>query len=152
MVEKERKFLVKPGVNMDDYPEDVSIHIEQMYLMRNEEQMVRARREYVRVGESALTSCTMTYKHRISDTECTEIETYITEEEFEYLKGAGYPSLEKERRILRSGWEVDTFLSGPKEGQTLLEIEDDDVENIELPEFVGKEVTGDPEWINSNML
>jgi adenylate cyclase len=49
-------------------------------------------------------------------------------------------------------WEVDEFL-GLNRGLLLAEIElDDEAEALELPEWVGEEVSGDPRYFNANLI
>ncbi len=65
------------------------------------------------------------------------------------------PLIEKARyKIEYSGliWEVDEFF-GDNEGLTLAEVElSDENQQIELPEWIGEEVSGDPRYFNSNLI
>ncbi len=64
------------------------------------------------------------------------------------------PLVEKRRhRVLHAGrtWEVDVF-DGANAGLVVAEIElDDEDERIELPPWVGAEVTDDPRYLNVNL-
>ena len=49
-------------------------------------------------------------------------------------------------------WEVDVFYSGKQKGNALAEIElGSEHEAFERPEWLGKEVTGNPQYYNANM-
>lgn len=87
----------------------------------------------------------------------------ITRSEFEYpipradaeqiLATLALPGvIDKERHILRHGgriWEVDVF-AGDNTGLILAEVELPDAEAVvELPEWVGQEVSDDPRYFNS---
>ncbi len=62
--------------------------------------------------------------------------------------------VEKTRYLVPVGevtWEVDVF-SGANEGLTVAEIELDEVASVfELPPWAGREVSGDPRYLNSNL-
>ena len=64
------------------------------------------------------------------------------------------PLVEKHRRVLDYAgmtWEVDEFL-GDNAGLVVAEIElDAEEQQIELPPWVGSEVTHDPRYYNSNL-
>jgi adenylate cyclase len=64
------------------------------------------------------------------------------------------PLIEKYRYRLMIGdvvWEVDEFL-GENQGLILAEVElEDPTQPIELPSWIGQEVTGDPRYFNSKL-
>ena len=64
------------------------------------------------------------------------------------------PLIEKNRRIVEHAglkWEVDEFL-GDNQGLVVAEVElDSEHQAIELPSWVGDEVTDDPRYFNSNL-
>jgi CYTH domain-containing protein len=88
----------------------------------------------------------------------------ISREEFEYsipiddarelLKLCNSPIIEKKRsKIFEKGhlWEIDEF-GGDNSGLVVAEVELDDAgEEVLLPSWVGKEVTGDARYYNSNL-
>ncbi len=89
----------------------------------------------------------------------------ITRDEYEYEIPPGdaneilenlcpHPLIEKTRhRIVFKGhtWEVDEF-AGANLGLTLAEVELKDAgEQVELPDWVAREVSGDPRYFNSNL-
>ncbi|MBT9314117.1 CYTH domain-containing protein [Leptothoe spongobia] len=65
------------------------------------------------------------------------------------------PLIEKHRYRIPLGkvvWEVDEFL-GQNQGLTLAEVElTHELQTVELPHWIGKEVTGDPRYYNSNLV
>ncbi len=65
------------------------------------------------------------------------------------------PLIEKKRYLIKNGgltWEVDEFLND-NEGLILAEVElHSEDQAIELPSWIGKEVTGDPKYYNSNLI
>ncbi|MCS4484275.1 CYTH domain-containing protein [Gleimia sp. 6138-11-ORH1] len=154
-VEIERKFLVvadgwKTLVESSD-------HYGQGYLATAENCLVR-----VRVGN---TQAWLTLKGR--DQHDPNMPGEILKRvEYEYpipkadgqqmLAEMSYASLEKTRHYLKTSehvWTVDVFL-GALTGLVLLEIEGDNVETLtaaDLPAWVGKEVTHDPQYANANL-
>lgn len=65
------------------------------------------------------------------------------------------PFIEKKRYRIPLGevvWEVDEFL-GENQGLILAEVELTHAEQqVDLPDWIGKEVTGDPRYYNSNLV
>ena len=65
------------------------------------------------------------------------------------------PLIEKNRyKIAHKGltWEIDEFF-GDNEGLVVAEVELDSADQkIDLPAWIGKEVTGDPKYFNSNLV
>lgn len=90
--------------------------------------------------------------------------TGITRQEFEYeippgdarnlLPLCDGPVIEKKRTRIPLGdhvWEVDEF-SGENAGLIVAEVElSDPSESVNLPAWIGSEVTGDPRYYNSNL-
>lgn len=141
--EIERKFLV-----IDDSYKAMAVEcipIRQGYLQRDPERTVRVRTK----GKHGY----LTVKG---------ITTGAVRDEFEYevpLEDAGAmlglclpPVLEKRRWIVPFGgftWEVDEFC-GSLQGLVLAEVElPNESAQLEIPPFVGTEVTGDPRFYNS---
>lgn len=144
--EIERKFLVR----LDRWrPSNGGTHFIQGYLSSTKERVVRVRIE----GSQAR----LTIKG---------ITLAMTRAEFEYaipLEDARVllsdlcerPLIDKHRHREVHGahtWEVDVF-HGDNEGLVIAEVEltaESDV--VDLPPWVGQEVTGDPRYFNSNLL
>lgn len=65
------------------------------------------------------------------------------------------PLIEKTRYKVPIGnvvWEIDEFM-GDNQGLILAEVELQDVEQaVDLPDWIGAEVTGDPRYYNSNLV
>jgi adenylate cyclase len=144
--EIERKFLVRdPSV-----VEDVSgTPIRQGYLSTDPDRTVRVRR----AGERAY----ITIKGRATGASRPEYEYDVpTEDATELLDALCVrPILDKTRyRILHAGrtWEVDVF-AGDNAGLVTAEVElpGEDAE-VEVPEWVGLEVTGDGRFVNANLV
>ena len=145
-MEIERKFLVKG--DFKQYAFDSS-HIVQGYLSVNRRNSVRIR---IR-GEKGY----LTIKGKSSDNGLSrfEWEKEITAAEAENLLKLAEPgTIDKTRWLVRSEdgkhiWEVDEF-HGENEGLLLAEIELESVtDTFPVPQWVGEEVTGDPQYYNS---
>lgn len=145
--EIERKFLVK-----DDFIGQAgeSILIIQAYLSLDKERTVRIRIQ----NEQAF--LTIKGKSNVSGLSRYEWEKEIDQSEAkELLKLAIGSSIEKIRYRIPVGnhvFEVDVF-SGENEGLVLAEVElQSEAEVFEKPEWLGKEVSGDPRYYNSNLV
>ena len=147
MVEIERKFLVNSTAYRDE-AED-SREMEQAFLSTDPERTVRVRRS----GDRGwLTIKGMT---RDEGTTRWEWEYPIPEEEAAGLLGICLPgTIIKTRFTVRKGpylFEVDEF-HGRNEGLVLAEIELPSADAVfERPHWLGKEVTGDPAYYNSQL-
>lgn len=143
--EIERKFLVA-GDGYRALAVD-KIEIEQGYLSVDPDRTVRVRL----ADERAF----ITVKSRNRGMERGEWEYEIPYADgAELLKLAVYAPIEKTRWIVPYKgltWEVDEF-HGVHRGLTLAEVELATVDTVPtLPDFVGKEVTADPAYYNSNL-
>lgn len=147
MVEIERKFLVLS----DSYKKEAATQkrIVQGYLNSNPERTVRVR---IKGGQGFLT---IKGKSNDAGTIRMEWEKEIPLSDAEQLltlceKGA----IDKIRYEIKSGihtFEVDEFF-GDNEGLTVAEIElSDENEAFEKPSWLGKEVTGDQRYYNSQL-
>lgn len=144
--EIERKFLVKQGAWA---PKGPGTHFQQGYLNSQKERVVRVRIE----GSVAK----LTIKGLTKG---------VTRSEFEYgipLEDAGVilnqlcerPLIDKHRHVehhLGRAWEIDVF-HGENEGLVIAEVELPSADaKVELPDWVGAEVSNDPRYFNSNLL
>lgn len=144
--EIERKFLVK-----DDRWRGLAEGrlYRQGYLSSHADRTVRVRI----AGLSAF----LTVKGRNEGGKALEYEYPIPLHDAEIMleKLALKPLVEKMRcKVPYQGltWEIDEFL-GENSGLVLAEVELESLEqNIELPEWVGEEVTGDPRYFNANLI
>ena len=144
-LEIERKFLVVGDAWRDL---DAGVLYRQGYLNRDRERVVRVRT----MGPQAV----LTVK---------SAPTGLTRQEFEYpipladaeelLALCLQPIIEKTRRMIPLGellWEVDEF-HGVNEGLVLAECElRSENQAVARPAWVGREVTGDPRYFNSNLI
>ncbi len=147
MNEIERKFLV---IN-DNFKTEATkqYEIKQGYLNRNPERTVRVR---IKNNKAFLT---IKGKSNSNGTTRFEWENQIDiNEAFELLKLSEGNIIEKTRYIIpykNHTFEVDVF-EGNQKGLVLAEIElKIENENFEKPSWLGKEVTGDVRYYNSNM-
>lgn len=143
-LEIERKFLVRPGYDIAALATE-STFIGQKYLSDNPDATVRVRI----AGNRAM----LTVKSRNCGAVRCEWEYEIPVEDAEAMMDiAGLPGIVKTRYYVPfegHTWEVDVF-HGPLEGLVLAEVElADENENVILPAFVDREVTGDPAYYNS---
>ncbi len=146
MKEIERKFLVE-----NDHWKQAQIIgkrlLKQAYLLREPDRSVR-----IRVTDNM---AFFTVK----------LGTGITRSEFEYeipvdeaqamITEANLKCLEKTRHYIHyktATWELDVF-HGALDGLIIAELElEDEHQQIELPSWIGKEVTLDPNYLNSNLI
>lgn len=144
--EIERKFLVKSREWQEG---NEPLHTCQGYLASGGECTVRIRVQ----GEQAF----LTIKGRTEGLSRPEYEYPIpVADAEELLQGlCQKPYIEKNRyHVLHAGhtWEVDVFM-GENEGLVVAEIElESEEEQVELPPWVGEEVTDDPRYRNSNLV
>ena len=153
-IEIERKFLV-----VDDSYKQLAIShytIIQGYICRESGRTVRVRLKSNSNGQNA---AYLTIKGKPADGMLSRFEW---EEEIKWEDAKQLLTLcqgniiDKTRWLvpaLEKGlvWEVDEF-HGHKEGLTLAEIElTEEDQSFVLPNFIGKEVTGDRQYYNSNM-
>jgi len=145
--EIERKFLVRG----DDWRARVASQttIRQAYLSSSGKSSTRVR---IRGDGTA----TLTIKSRPADLRRMELEYPIPALQAEALMQLREGSIiEKTRHVVPCGplaWEIDVF-SGENDGLIIAEIELKDVDQpIELPSWVGREVTAQPQYYNSFLV
>ncbi|MGA7489165.1 MAG: CYTH domain-containing protein [Xanthobacteraceae bacterium] len=146
-VEIERKFLVRG----DDWQELATdrISIRQAYL-------ASAGKASIRVRIKGDGTATLSIKSRPVDLRRLELEYAIPVLEAEALMQLRQGSIiEKVRHLVPWGelvWEVDVF-SGENVGLVIAEIElRDEHQQVELPAWIGPEVTGQPQYYNSSLV
>ncbi len=142
--EIERKFTVKGDFKC--YSEK-SIYVKQGYISTDPERTVRVR---IAGDKGFITIKGIADKSQMKRFEWEkEIPEYEAEELFSLCKK---PVVEKTRYIVKYKnhiFEVDEFL-GNNDGLIIAEVEFNSVdEKIELPEWIGEEVTGDKRFYNS---
>ena len=143
--EIERKFLVHPRKWSDL---GAGLVIRQGYLCASKQSSVRVRtygdRAYVTIKGATSDITRDEYEYEIPMTDASEILDNLCEN----------PPIEKTRyRIVFKGhaWEVDEF-TGANSGLTIAEVElKHSREQVELPDWIDREVSGDPRYFNSNL-
>lgn len=146
MLEIERKYLLE---SMDWKLESIQsvTHIKQGYLFEDQDKSVRIR---TRADQAFLT---------------IKMGKGVARNEFEYvipvtdaeemIEKASLVCLEKDRYVIHCKgheWEIDVF-KGKYEGLVLAEIElTNESDEIDLPSWIGQEVTHDPAYLNVNLF
>ncbi len=146
MLEIERKYLIESVDWKSEIIQSVT-NIKQAYLFEDQDKSVRIR---VRSNQAFLT---------------IKMGKGVTRNEFEYLipvndaeemiEKAALLCLEKDRYVIHHkgcDWEIDVF-KGKYQGLVLAEIElANENDEIELPSWIGEEVTNDPAYLNVNLF
>lgn len=143
--EIERKFLTQPRKWSDL---GLGLPIRQGYLSVSERCSVRVRthgsRGFLTIKGATSGITRDEYEYEIPPAEANEILDHLCQHRL----------IEKTRyRIVFKGhtWEVDQF-SGANLGLTIAEVELKDAnEQLELPDWITREVSGDPRYLNSNL-
>lgn len=144
--EIERKFLVA-GDEWRKLAEGT--HYKQGYLNSQKERVVRVRTiddvGFMTVKGITEGATRLEYEYEIPASDADELLDMLCEQ----------PIIDKHRYKIPMGefvWEIDEF-HGENEGLTVAEIEllSEDQE-FNVPEWIGKEVTGDPRYYNSNLI
>ncbi|MBR6065124.1 MAG: CYTH domain-containing protein [Paludibacteraceae bacterium] len=147
--EIERKFLVKSNAFIAQAT--TSYEIMQGYLCKDPEKTIRVR---IRDARAFLTIKSSLLRDGIAKFEW-EKEIDLADAK-ELMKICLPGAISKTRYIIKAKeddlkWEVDVF-HGRLEGRVLAEIElSDEDEAIERPDWLGEEVTGQPQYYNANM-
>ena len=144
--EIERKFLIDLGL-IGDLPDGKLIS--QGFIGTNDKTVVRARIK----GDEAF----LTLKGEVTGFTCTEFEYQIPVEDatniINELCSGGV--VEKTRYDIiheNHTWEIDIF-HGQNEGLVVAEVEvQSESESVSLPNWIVKEVTGDPKYFNVSLL
>lgn len=143
--EIERKYLVT-GDHWRDSAEAKPIR--QGYLCSSKDRSVRVRitgdRAYLTVKGSQVGATRAEYEYEVPVTEASEMLDRLCQR----------PLIEKTRYTLLHGgleWEVDVF-EGENAGLVVAEVElESESQAIDLPDWVGPEVTQDPRYLNANL-
>ena len=143
--EIERRFLVEPR-KWSDLGDGLAIR--QGYLTVSKICSVRVRtyddRAFVTMKGPTKGITRDEYEYEIPLTDATEILDNLCEN----------PPIEKTRyRVVFKGhtWEVDEY-AGANQGLTVAEVELKEArEQVELPDWVDREISGDPRYYNSNL-
>jgi len=154
--EIERKFLVKNTLFLHEEGIADKIEIVQGYISKEDRKIVRIRRTNSLMHESTHGKLTLKLKP-VADVDAgvDEFEYDIPEDEAaKILENCTDPLIEKIRYVIEyknTLWEVDVF-HGHKLGLVLAEVElQNENDPIDIPEWIGEEVTGKSEFYNANM-
>jgi CYTH domain-containing protein len=142
--EIERKFLVKEGT----WRNEKGTEYRQGYLNSAKERIVRVRT----IDDKGY----LTIKGITVGASRTEFEYQIPRQDADQLLDlCEKPLIEKIRYQVVEGdfvWEIDEFL-GENRGLIVAEVElESEDQAFSKPDWVGKEVTGDPRYFNSNLI
>jgi CYTH domain-containing protein len=145
-IEIEKKFLVTSDVWRKLGRE---VRYCQGYLNRAAERTVRVRtvdgKGFLAIKGRVKGSTRLEYEYEIPIQECREILERLAEK----------PLIEKSRYTIEHKgliWEVDEFY-GENQGLIVAEVElESEDQTIELPDWIGKEVTADSRYFNSNLM
>ena len=142
--EIERKFLVLSDAFMAQASKQYEIV--QGYLCREPGKTIRVR---IRDAQAFLTIKSGKLRPGIGK---FEWEREIDPDDAKELIQLCLPDPIIKTRYIVGRWEVDVFHSGKMKGTTLAEIElSDENEPFDRPEWLGEEVTGQPQYYNANM-
>jgi CYTH domain-containing protein len=143
--EIERKFLVAK----DTWRKGNGTKYFQSYLNSAKERTVRVRtvkdKGYLTIKGITIDASRLEFEYKIPIKEADEMLHKLCDK----------PLIEKNRYKVEHGnlvWEIDEFF-GKNEGLVVAEVELQSVDQeIERPEWLGEEVTGDPRYFNSNLI
>ena len=144
-LEIERKFLVKEGA----WRNEKGTKYRQGYLNSAKERTVRVRiidgKGYLTIKGISRGAVREEYEYDIPMAEAEAMLNNLCEK----------PLIEKLRyKIKFQGlvWEVDEFF-GENQGLIVAEVElESEDQTVNIPEWVGEEVTGDPKYFNANLI
>lgn len=155
-IEVERRFLISPSQNKVWHGD--SFQIKQFYvtkeivshLIPNDIDVSMIHIWRIR---SSNRGCFLTGKGRRDGATAVELEWKISQNEFDGIERDGIISSIEKTRFLWKGvdgllWEVDEF-EGVHSGLIIAEVElDTEDQLVQLPEWLGEEITGDNSWSN----
>jgi CYTH domain-containing protein len=142
--EIERKFLVKERT----WRQAKGTQYRQGYLNSTKERIVRVRtidgKGYLTIKGLTVGASRMEFEYEIPLQDANEL-----------LNICEKPLIEKIRYTVEDGgmvWEIDEF-AGDNQGLIVAEVElDSEDQPFHKPNWIGKEVTGDPRYFNSNLI
>jgi CYTH domain-containing protein len=144
--EIERKYLVKG----DSWRAGAKgKHYRQGYLSTVKERTVRARvagdKGFITIKGLTIGDSRPEYEYEIPLSDANEILDHLAEK----------PIIEKTRYRIPQGdivWEVDEF-EGENKGLIVAEVElKDESQKVDLPNWIGQEVSNDPRYFNANLV
>jgi adenylate cyclase len=144
--EIERKFLLE-NANWREKA-DHGLLIKQGYLNSNSQRTVRVRiigdRGFLTIKGSVIKITRPEFEYEIPVSDAIQL-----------IELCEKPIIEKTRFIIKENglcWEIDEF-EGDNKGLTIAEIElEEENQTFEIPDWLGKEVSGDIKYYNSNLI
>jgi len=144
--EIERKFLLKNDNWKSQFTSRMII--KQGYLSTKKERTVRVRifgkKGFLTIKGETVGMTRLEFEYEIPVQEANEL-----------LQLCEKPLIEKERFIVSRGklkWEIDIF-EGENAGLRIAEVElGDESQDVEIPDWIGEEVTFDHRYFNSNLV
>lgn len=144
-IETERKFLV----TADGYRHGIPVVIKQGYICSSKGKSVRVRikddHAYITVKDATVGFSRHEFEYEIP----------VADAEIMLQTVCEHPLIEKVRWIVEFGghtWEVDVF-DGENSGLVVAEIELENADaSFPLPDWVGREVTGDERYYNARLF
>ena len=145
-VEIERKFLVK-GNEWRQLAQ--AVNYKQGYISTEKEHTVRVRtiesQAYLTIKGKSVGATRLEFEYEIPLNDANELLNNLCHK----------PFIDKNRYKIQYKdltWEVDEFF-GENEGLILAEVElHDENQKIEIPDWIGIEVTGEPKYYNANLI
>jgi CYTH domain-containing protein len=146
-LEIERKFLLKSDTWRDISTK--SMDIRQGYLVRQTDCAIRIRvtndQAFITIKSKTVGAKRHEFEYPIPQSDANELLEHICRQ----------PLIEKRRYMVQHAglcWEIDEFF-GANKGLILAEVELDELEKeIDIPAWVGQEVTDDPKYFNANLI
>lgn len=145
-IEIERKFLVK-GNEWRQLAQAVKYR--QGYISTDKDRTVRIRtidsKAFITIKSKSLGSSRLEFEYEIPFTDAIELLNYLCQK----------PIINKNRYKIKYSnltWEVDEFFD-ENEGLILAEVElQNEKQIIEIPDWIGIEVSNDPKYFNANLV
>ena len=149
--EPERRFLLKDGFHPEPWAHETE-ELAQSYLPDTGAWIIRVRRWR---GEHGAEAHFLTLKRPLTDVTNREYEPPITAEMYEDILRDTGAEVQKTRYSVRHGrhvWEVDVYHDERVEPRMVAEVElAHEGEELALPDWVGREVTGDRWYSNAEI-
>lgn len=148
-VEIERRFLLREGATLPD--SDRVLHMRQAYLVNSEGLSVRIR--VINDTKAFLTIKRITPGGNIAVRDEFEYEIPV-DDALQMMRFSALGAVKKQRHVFKIGevtWEVD-FFEDENEGLIMAEVELPSFDTpVDLPEWIGREVSDDPAYLSSNL-
>jgi adenylate cyclase len=156
--ETERKFIVVLSIEalLAKYRHQFSHRqtIKQCYLPDTGDWAARIRHIHVEARDHP--EVILTLKRKITDETCIELEARLHERQYQSWKEQCGPEIRKTRYVFefeKRVWYVDHFTQPEFDNLVIAEVEyKTEGEHIDLPPWVGREVTSDPEYRNFKLV